>query len=399
MAEKDRIADYLTEIPNFLSVFIFSIFFYIASPILIEISKSTNIAITNLSFIFTFFSIGAFIGQMTSVFFNRRFRKLNIVLAGFIIQILLTIILSFSSNLILFYIMYVISGYTLGVIWIQANEYILESKIKNKERLITITVTFFPIGAFIAPFISSLIIEAGLSWRFVYYIIILLISINIILYIFILGRKKEILIIRNEEKLPPKDIFINKSKNLILIFVLLAVFFYSCSETVVATWVPSFFRLARNLTVQTASLTLNLFWLFIIIGRAITLILAGRIKSTKIMIAISILAIISLIGVILVNNKYLIFVLISIVGLGYSAMFPLLYFTGATLYEKGKGMLATFLFISLNIGKAIAPFITKYTSKISLELSVSFSFIFMLIVTIIVILITFLLKKDHSYSY
>jgi hypothetical protein len=62
----------------------------------------------------------------------------------------------------------------------------------------------------------------------------------------------------NEEKLPVKDIFINKSKNLILIFVLIAVF-YSCSETVVATWVSSFFRLERNLTVQTASLTLNLF--------------------------------------------------------------------------------------------------------------------------------------------
>jgi hypothetical protein len=63
------------------------------------------------------------------------------------------------------------------------------------------------------------------------------------------------------------------------------------------------------------------------------------------MIAISILAIISLIGVILVNNKYLIYVLISIVGPGYSAMFLLLYFTDATLYEKGKGVLATFIFI------------------------------------------------------
>ncbi len=61
--EKDRFADYLMEIPNFLSVFIFSIFFNIASPILLEISKTTGILTTNLGFIFTAFTIGAALGN------------------------------------------------------------------------------------------------------------------------------------------------------------------------------------------------------------------------------------------------------------------------------------------------------------------------------------------------
>ncbi len=61
--EKDRFADYLTEIPNFLSAFIFSIFFNIASPILIEISKTTGILTTDLGFIFTAYTIGAAFGH------------------------------------------------------------------------------------------------------------------------------------------------------------------------------------------------------------------------------------------------------------------------------------------------------------------------------------------------
>src|SRR5665811_79143 len=98
MDTKDRFIDYLAEAPNFLSAFIFSLFFNIASPLLLEISKSTGIEKTNLSFVFTFFTVGAVLGQMTSVFYNRRFKKIQILLAGLIIMIPLTVALNFNSN-------------------------------------------------------------------------------------------------------------------------------------------------------------------------------------------------------------------------------------------------------------------------------------------------------------
>lgn len=394
--EKDRLVDYLAEIPNFLSVFIFSIFFNIASPILIEISKSTSILTTNLSFVFTFFTIGTALGQLTSVFYNRRFKKIQVIIAGYIILIPITIILGFSTSLILFWVIHFLSGYILGVIWIQANQFILASKVRNKERIITIFLTFYPIGAFIAPFISSSIISANFSWRFIYYIVIFMISINIILYIILLGRKSENAAIQNEAKLPLKEIFTDKTKNLIFILLFLAICFYCSSETIVATWTPTFLGLARNLPVQPASLALNLFWLFVVIGRLIVLIIAGRIKSTKIMLVISTFAIISMIVVAFIYNKYLIFILISIAGLGYSAMFPLLISAGSTLYEKGRGLLATFLFLASNIGTASAPAITKFSSRASMQLSISFSFILMAIVSIIILMITYLFNRRTS---
>jgi FHS family glucose/mannose:H+ symporter-like MFS transporter len=398
MAEKDRFIDYLAEAPNFLTIFIFSIFFNITSPILIEISKSTGITAANLSLVFTFFTVGAVVGQMTSVFFNRRFKKIYIVLAGFIIEIPLTIILSFNSNLAFFYVLYVISGYILGVIWLQANQYVLESNVKNKERMITILVTFYPVGAFIAPFISSSIIKAGLSWRFIYYIIIFLISINIILYAVVKGRKKESAFVQKEARLSVKEIFTDKSKNLIFIVIFLAISFYCCSETIVATWAPTFFRDARNLGVQSASIALNLFWLFIIIGRIISMVISGRVKATTVMMFISILAIASMSIVVFLYNEFLIFFLISLAGLGYSALFPLLYAKGTMLYDKGRGMIVTFLFISVNLGTSAGPFITKFISKTNLTASISFSFILMAIVTIMIILVTYLFNKKINNS-
>lgn len=396
MDTKDRFLDYLAEIPNFLSVFIFSLFFNIASPILLEISKSTGIEKTNLSFVFTFFTVGAVLGQMTSVFYNRRFKKIQVLLAGFIIMIPLTVVLNFNSNLILFYIIYFISGYVFGVIWMQANKFVLESNIRNKERLITIFLTFYPIGAFIAPFISTSIISSNLSWRFIYYAIIFLILVNIILYIAISRRKKESAAVLKEAKLSLKEVFFDKARNKIFLVVCLAIIFYSCSETIVATWSPTFFILARNLAITSASLTLNLFWLFIIIGRLIMLIIAGRIKSTKIMTVLSILAIIAMSAAVFVYNKYLIYIFISIAGLGYSMIFPLLISTGSTIYEKGRGVLATILFISGNLGLALAPFITKFSSRVSLVISISFSFILMIFVTMMVLLMD---CRTRSYTY
>ena len=140
--EKDRFADYLTEIPNFLSVLVFSIFFNIASPILIEISKTTGILAANLGFIFTSFTIGAVLGQLTSVFYNRKFKKIQVIIAGYIILVPLVVVIGFSVNLILFWVLYFLSGYIFGVIWMQANQFILVSKVRNKERIITVCLLY-----------------------------------------------------------------------------------------------------------------------------------------------------------------------------------------------------------------------------------------------------------------
>ena len=397
MLEKDRFIDYLAEAPNFLSVFIFSIFYNVATLMLIEMSTSTGITTANLSLVFTFFTIGAVIGQFTSVIYNRKFKKIQIILAGYVITIPIITIISFNSNLILFYILYLISGYFLGVIWIQANQFVLENKVKNKDRIITILLSFYPVGALISPFISSTIIRMNLSWRFAYYIVVFLIVLNMILYVLILARRKEGAKDDSNSKLGIKEIFTDKARNIVFLLVFIAIVFYGTSETVVATWAPTFFRISRNLDIQSAGHALTLFWLFIVIGRGITLFIAGRVKAIKIMLVISILAIISMAVVIFMHSQILIYVFIAAAGLGYSAMFPLLISTGSTLYDRGKGILATGLFIAGNIGVTIAPFLTKFSSSWNMVLSISFSFIFMIIVSLIIFSIQLIVLRKKVF--
>jgi fucose permease len=394
----DRFADYLKEVPNFLSVFIFSVFYNIASLMLLDMSKTTGIKTADLSLIFTFFTIGAVAGQLTSVLYTRKFSKIQVIISGYIITVPLIIVEAFNSNIIVFYILYLICGYTLGVVWIQANDLILTSTIKSKERLVTVLLTFYPIGALVSPFISSSIIKAGLTWRFSYYVIVFLIVVNIGLYIFLMGRRKGTRAGLKDEKVALKSLFVDRKKNLVLFFVFFAMIFYCVSETIIATWAPTFFRSERGLYIQSAGFLITIFWIFIVIGRVISMSLAGRVKPVKVMAAISIIAIVSVSIVIFIKSVFLIYILVALAGIGYSALFPLLISTGSTVYERGRGILATILFVASNIGLSAAPFLTKYISSKNMLFSLGVAPVAMAVVFSLVIAVMIIQSKKNCKS-
>lgn len=99
MDGKNLIRDYLKEFPNFLSLLIRPVFFIVLSPILLEASFSLNTSIRNLNLVFTFFTIGNLLGNLSSIFYNKKFKKLNIIIFSYVILIALNIALSFSRSL------------------------------------------------------------------------------------------------------------------------------------------------------------------------------------------------------------------------------------------------------------------------------------------------------------
>lgn len=385
MNRKDNFKDYLIEIPNFLSIFLFAFFFMVASPMLIDMAVSTGIDTGNLSLIFTFYTIGAVIGQLTSVLYNRKFRKLYVIIASYVTTILFIVFLSFSNNLYLFYVLYLLIGYFLGVIWIQANEYILENKIKNKDRITTIALSFYPVGAFTAPLVASSVIRSGLSWRLSYYVIIFIIAVTIILYLSLIGGRRGRKVIEEKEKVSFKEIFTDSRRNTIFLLITVSIVFYCASETIVSAWSPTFFRSERMFDIETAGLVISIFWIAVIIGRAVVSSIAGKVHSSHVMIGLSAVAIISMIFMVFLKSRYAILIAMSFTGLGFSGMFPLLISSGSTVYKKGKGVLITILFAASNIGISIAPFLTRLVSRHNITFSVSLAIIFMFLAMLLLV--------------
>lgn len=398
MQQRDSFKDYLLEIPNYLSIFIFPLFFLTLSPILLDISASTGIKTGDFNLVFTFFTIGSVIGQLTSIQYNRRSSPLAVVVAGFIVLIPVTFALSRISSLYAFYILYLISGYILGVIWLQANNNIMRSRIKNKDRLISSALSFYPIGAFVAPYISTSIVGRGMNWQILYYILIFLIIIIIILYLTI-TRRIGYLSLKRDQKISLKEIFTDKRRNILFILTAVMLVVYTISETVIATWAPTFFRTERAYNIGDAALVISLFWGGILVGRVIAGILSGKIRAYYLVLILSLTAVLSTVSIYFSGSRNLDLIIIVIVGLGYSAIFPLLVSTGSNVYKMGSGVLLTILFAAANLGVSLTPYMTRFFSGFSMLLSISLAPVFMMvfiILSITIIIYSRSIKKNNS---
>lgn len=353
------------------------------SPMFIEMSNTTGLSTGDLSLIIAFFSIGLGTGQLTSILYNRKFNKLKIILAGYVFIIFFTVMLYFTNNQAYFYILYLLLGYAAGVIWLQATKYILENKIKNKDRLTIIFLSFYSAGNITAPFIASSLIDNNLNWRYSYYIMAAIAFIILILYMVIKrdwrGR------LTQEEYIPIKKVFIIKKVNISFILGCLLLFFYCISETVIAAWSPTFLRTVKHFEIQYASLAVSIFWMSILIGRIIFSFFAGKIKTNYLIFVLSIIAIAAMIVFIPQKTVASSLIAIGFAGLGFSAIGPLGVSSASTLYKKGRGILVTIVFTTNNIGIALAPFLIRYVSKSSMTLSVQLAPIFMGLTSLVLI--------------
>jgi MFS transporter, FHS family, glucose/mannose:H+ symporter len=389
LENRDTFKDYLLQIPNFFALFLVPISYLSISPALIEIGKDLHTAPGNISLIFTFFPAGIVAGQLTSVFYNRRFKRSNIILTCYVLLFVINILLFFSKQLALFYVLSAIGGYLIGINYVQSTENILACNVKNKDRIITLMVTFYPLGALVAPLISSSFVKNNISWRFTYLVIAAIVVAIIILYVSISLRGQNKIIANTVQKISFKEIFVNRKINLIYFLTLFTIATYIVGEIVFANWSPTYLRLAKGLDIQSAALGVTFFQIFVVIGRFIASSIVGKIKARTILIFISCLAFVSIILFVLSDSKVFIYMTVSLAGLGYSAMYPLLLSSGSTLYEKGRGTLSSMLFASAYFGIAATPFITRKIGVLNLKFSILFALFFSGTATLLIIFLNY----------
>lgn len=279
------------------------------------------------------------------------------------------------------------------MIWVQAMQYILENNTLNKNNLLNIALSFYPLGALTAPVISSFIASRGFSWKYIYYLIIIIIITIIILYLTLKNVEIKKEKFNQKEKYIFRNVFDERNNNIIFILICLLIIFYSIAQTVFTTWSPTFFRIKEILNTQASGMIISIFWIFVIVGRIIVVILTKSFKIINIMIILSTIACMSLAFIFFSNIHLVIYLFASIAGLGFSGIYPLLISTGTDIYIKKNGLPSTILFVSSSLGILIAPFLTSFFSKYSLDFSISLALIFMFITVLFLVLLNILKKS------
>jgi len=375
--KKEYILGYLYETPNFLAGFVLAFVYLLPSTILVDISRTIGTTPQDLSLIFAFYTIGGMLGQLTSVLYNIKLKKFIIIIGSYLALIPFVVAVSLSRTLIQLYVFYFIIGYIAGVIWVQANENILESKVANKDRMVTIYLALSAAGAVVAPAIATSFVVNGINWRYTFYFIILLVLIIIALYIFIPGKRKDERLHKQRMELDLKKIFFDRQLNRLFVITFLTMVIFVIAETVATTWFPTFLRLERMFDLKDAGLIYTVFMLSNMTGRIGLSFFAGKVKSSRLIFILLFITIISTTVVIFFTQKAVIFIFIVLAGIGYSGIFPLLFSTAGTIYRKGRGILVTVLTISDFLGLSIAPYLTRYISRFSMMWSISLAVIFL----------------------
>ena len=383
---------YVLEIPNFLSLFIFAFFMMAASPILIDIGRSIGESPENMNLIITFFMMGITAGVVSNVFFSLKLKKKHIILGCNIMLIPAMVGLIFASSLAAFYVLYFISGYLVGIIWINANNNMVQGLVKNKSSVVNLGHVFLALGALTSPLIASNLIARGFGWRIIFYIIIFLVLVSSILYIVFEKWKKQVSP-ESIQKPSFKKIFKYRNKNIFLVLSLVILVFYFIQETIIFTWYPTFLRLGRSFDVYSAGYVISVFWVGIMVGRLIISVLSYKVRADHILFGLCILSLISLSIAIFSNLEILNYIGIGLAGLGFSGFVPLMIASSSSIFENQKDMVLTIL---LSIGIAsntLAPVIIKATSSQNLIMSVAITIIFMFMSGVFIIIRYFYQKN------
>jgi MFS transporter, FHS family, glucose/mannose:H+ symporter len=389
--KNNNFINYLLEFPNFLALFIFSFFMVLASPILINISEYFSVTPESMNIITTFFLIGQVLGIITFVLLSRRFKGSKIIISTYILLFPVLAGLVLASSLIFFYILYLISGLLLGIIFINANISMLEGKVKNKDSVVNLGHGFFAMGALISPIFASNLVNRNMEWRIIYLIFMGLTFISFVSFILSNWRKPDTK--DNREALPIKELFANRSKNIYIILTITLMLLYVMAEVTIFSWAPTFYRIEKLFDVYSAGLMISIFWVGILAGRLLISFLSYKIKGGTLLIFLSVISMLGLFVSIFSVNKIIILIGAGVIGLGFSGIPPLLISSAGKILSFGKEVLLTILFSIGLTGGSLIPFAIKFIAEYSFLFSIAISIVFMAIFTVFVFIRRIYRKK------
>jgi len=378
----------------------------IASPVLIEISRSLSTATPNMGLLFGIYNAGFVAGSVTSA--HRFFKKIDhtlLLIFALLLQAIFVFIFSISRNFAFALIMNFIVGIASGIITTLTSIILAEIGKSREAFYQNLGYMFVSLGAFVSPYLSSLIVSSGLSWSLAYQMVAAFTFANSILMIIVVRMRH----FKNDSHLfntqiPEKIEKMEAKKGLrkfqgifstVLILLIFSTFFYVTAERGLTTWLPTFLRTQRNIDIFYSGQTLSFFWLAIAAGRLITSIASRRFDFVKITIFQGFLGFIATALIVFATDRTAVILLVLIAGLCYSSIWPNIVAFSSRHFKKTRDSVISILIATTGVGAIIAPWLLGEIYNISsLYISLLCVSLFLLIQTLIFLTIRVIVNKN-----
>lgn len=214
---------------------------------------------------------------------------------------------------------------------------------------------FFAIGAFAAPFLVSLIIKMGLSWRYAVALVVIMSVILVFVFLLMPIKSQKM---QRERKYVSTAFWLNKRY-----YIFMAILFlYVGTENSINGWMVTYLSETHVLKIMTPQSLLAIFWLAIIAGRFLNAYISRLFPRESIILANSIGGAIFFIAFMLTANQIVILLSIVAMGLFLAGIYPTTVANASGLI-KGSGTAAGIMMSLGGLGAAAVPYLNGLVAQ------------------------------------
>jgi fucose permease len=323
-----------------LSLFITLVAFAISgnavAPLISTLSASMGVPASSFGFFITLqflaFSVAAFLGGVIKE--RLRLTNYHLIAAGLLIIsaafFLGAIGLRSTAAIIIWVIPLGLAG---GCVETFSSIQISGLSTPGSSKSLSLSQVFYTIGAFSAPQIVYFIFGAGLDWRAAF-IIFGLFSVAVLAFFVLYNARKGNFKVRETPPAPPSEAVQSRSP----IFFLMLLLMLACVliESLSAAWLSYVFEIRAGLTPKDASLVLVIFWLGMMVGRAIIVALPTRLTLWPSLIVSSIALLVTAACLATFTALPAQYVFVALMGISLGPVWPVIVMTSSSTFRSEK---------------------------------------------------------------
>lgn len=313
--------------------------------------------------------VGFLLGVLSMPILVRKLGRKNVVLLG-LIMISLELFTFFLPNWYFLFPLVGLAGYGAGLAESCIGTIILVTFQEKQATAMSKLEVAFGLGALFMPLFSSVLISKGI-WEYAF-LILGLSSFLVMLgwKVLSFGEVDEFLIKNTNTSVTKITGSYTKKTFLIITFSAIYFFCYGGSEVSIVHFLPSIFMEEWEVPNSLATLTVTVYWMAMVIGRALTGVISEKLTYNTFLLLINIGGLVVLILLAISGNVWLGFFLCFFLGLFMAAMFAIALII-TNLYFPGQTEKTTSILLATNgLGGSLIPIIIgqsmdKYPAQIT----------------------------------
>lgn len=358
-----------------LTFFVISFLTNIIGALIPDIKSGFHLSLTEVAILPFAFFIAYGVMSIPSGIMNEKYKEKKIMVAAFVVSFVGSLLLVLFPN----YSSYIISLFLIGcgmaMLQVVINPLLRTSGGEENYAFNSVLAQLiFGAASFISPLVYSYlvtnlankgetdpvqrifasVVPQNLPWISLYWVFA---AVSLIMFVVILISRFPKVILSKDEKAGALKVHLDLLRNPIVILFFIAMFCYVGTEQGTANWISQFLYEYHHYDPQTTGASaVAYFWGLMTAGGVLGLFLLKIMDSAKVLIAFTVLAIITLsIGLFTGSDRVALYAF-PIVGFFASVMYPIIFSLALNSLEEHHGAFSGILLTGI-IGGAVIPLI------------------------------------------